>query len=280
MRGLVAAGLLLCLPLAGCTGGGSTDAGSTPTASPTTGSTTGSTTGPPTATAAPRPADRDCYRLDIDTAVAPTTEAPPVDCGSRHTSMTYAVGTLDAQVGGHLLAVDSDRVQAQVARSCPQRLAHFLGGEPADLQLSMLRAVWFTPTVEESDSGADWYRCDVIAVASDGELASLTGRLRGVLGTPDGRNRYGMCGTAQPGAADFTRVICSRPHSWRAISTVSIPGRKYPGEQAARAAGQQPCQDAGRDAASDALNFRWGYQWPTSQQWQAGQHYGLCWAPD
>ncbi len=276
MRRLVTAGLLLCLALTGCSGGGSTDARTTPTTSPTP----SPTASPPTATAAPRPADRDCYRLDFDTAVAPTSQAKPVDCGSEHTSMTYAVGALRTEVGGHLLAVDSDRVQAQVARTCPQRLPGFLGGGPADLHLSMLRAVWFTPTVEESDAGAGWYRCDVIALASDGELAPLTGRLRGVLGSSQARDRYAMCGTAQPGAADFARVICSRPHSWRAISTVSIAGQRYPGEQAAREAGQQPCQDAGRAAAPDALNFKWGYEWPTAQQWQAGQHYGLCWVPD
>ena len=34
-------------------------------------------------------------------------------------------------------------------------LASFLGGTVDDLRLSMLRAVWFTPTVEESDAGAD-----------------------------------------------------------------------------------------------------------------------------
>jgi len=31
--------------------------------------------------------------------------------------------------------------------------------------------------------------------------------------------------------------------------------------------------------ADDPLNYRWGYEWPTEQQWQAGQHYGICWAP-
>ena len=28
----------------------------------------------------------------------------------------------------------------------------------------MLRTVWFTPSVEESDAGANWYRCDVVAL--------------------------------------------------------------------------------------------------------------------
>jgi hypothetical protein len=143
----------------------------------------------------------------------------------------------------------------------------------------MLRAVWFTPTLEDSDAGADWYRCDVIAVAAAGELARLVGPLEGTLSRPAGRDRYGMCGTAEPGTARFSRVMCSGRHTWRAIRTVGIAGARYPADRV-RAAGQGPCEAAARAVASDPLNFRWGYEWPTAAQWEAGQHYGLCWVPD
>ena len=88
-----------------------------------------------------------------------------------------------------------------------------------------------------------------------------------------------MCGTAEPGTAGFRRVACSTDHSWRALSTVDIAGRAYPGVEKVRAAGQQTCQDAASAVADDPLNYRWGYEWPTEQQWQSGQHYGICWAP-
>lgn len=271
------AGLAGLVVLTACTD--SSEPGSVTPAASTTGSTPPV---PPLVTATPvaSPEDRACYRLDFEEAVAPTAAAAKVTCSAEHTAMTYAVGTLDTIVGGHLLAVDSERVQAQVAGACPRDLAQFVGGTPQDLHLSMLRAVWFTPTVEESDAGADWYRCDVIAIASDKELAPLTGRLAGVLGEPQGRERFGMCGTDEPGAAGFARVICSADHSWRAIATVEFTGADYPGEAAARDRGQQPCEDAGRNVADDALNFRWGYEWPTEEQWDAGQTYGRCWAPD
>ena len=32
--------------------------------------------------------------------------------------------------------------------------------------------------------------------------------------------------------------------------------------------------------AEDALDYEWGYEWPTAEQWAAGQTYGRCWAPD
>ena len=101
-------------------------------------------------------------------------------------------------VDGHLLAVDSDRVQAQVADTCPKALAGFLGGEQADLRLSMIRPVWFTPSVAQSDRGADWYRCDVVVVAGDEELAEPDASLEGALGTEAERDRYAMCGTSLP----------------------------------------------------------------------------------
>lgn len=280
-RGLarLATALALLLPLTACTAGDgeSSSSGTTPTPTATASS---SPTPPPTARPAPVPDNHACYRLDYDEAIAPTSERDPVDCGRTHTSITFDVGRLDTVVDGHLLAIDSDRVQAQAAQTCPEQLAEFVGGTLEDRRLSMLRAVWFTPTVEESDAGASWYRCDAIAVASDERLAPLTGQVGGVLDRPDGLDRYGMCGTAEPGTEGFSRVICSRDHSWRAISVVPFAPGDYPGADAVRERGQQPCEDAARDIAEDTLSFRWGYEWPTEEQWSSGQTYGLCWAPD
>ncbi|MGB0101795.1 MAG: septum formation family protein [Nocardioides sp.] len=277
MRHLVAVVLVSLLTLAGCT---ADDGGDAPTSSDPSPTDSPSSAAPPTASAAPRPANRACYDLSYSDAVAPTTSAEPVGCSRPHTAMTYATGDLDTVVDGHLLAVDSERVQDQVAADCPERFATFVGGSTEDLRLSMLRPVWFTPTVEESDAGASWFRCDVVALATDEELAPLTGRLAGALGTPEGRDRYGMCGTAEPGSRDFTRVVCSQQHSWRAVAVVPFPAGSYPGEQQVRAAGDAPCEDAGAAASSDSLEYAWGYEWPTAEQWKTGQTFGRCWVPD
>jgi hypothetical protein len=243
-------------------------------------STPASTPTPP-----PPPPERGaCYRLSYDEALAPTNSDAPVPCGKGHTSQTFAVGQLDLVVNGHLLAVDSDAVRQQVARRCPDKLAAFLGATPDQLRLSLLRPVWFTPTIEESDAGADWYRCDVIAVSGDRTLAKLDRDLAKALAKPAGRAEFAMCGTAQPGTDEFTRVLCREDHSWRAIEVIDLAGLskagRYPGADKVRNAGQEPCAEAAREIASDALDYEWGYEWPTKDQWQAGQTYGRCWAPE
>ncbi|CAB4695674.1 MAG: hypothetical protein F2667_03505 [Actinobacteria bacterium] len=270
---VVALLLALAVPLAGCSdGSGPGEPAASPSATPSAPSA-------PSAAASSRPSTGTCRQLTYREAVAPVDDSEPVSCALEHTARTFAVDQLDAVVSGHLLAVDSDRVQQQVATRCPERLVEFLGGGLEAQRLSVLRAVWFTPTVEESDAGADWYRCDVIALAASEDLAPLTGRLQGILATAAGRERYGLCATAEPGTASFRRVICSGPHRWRAISVVDLPSGDYPGEATAREAGQTPCEDAGRDAADDPLSYRWGYEWPSSEQWAAGQTYGVCWVP-
>ena len=144
--------------------------------------------------------------------------------------------------------------------------------------------MWFTPTIEQSDAGATWYRCDVIAVSGDKKIAKIERDLAEALAKPEVRTEFAMCGTAQPGTATFARVLCREDHSWKAISVIDLADkskdRKYPGEAAVKNAGDTVCADAARAIASDALDYEWGYEWPTKDQWQAGQTYGRCWSPD
>ena len=273
MRALITRGavaLAAVVLLAGCTGD------EEPNADPD--ATTPSPQ--PVATEAPRPDEGACYQLSFDAALAYTSDAESRKCRRRHTSVTYAVGDLDNVVHGHLVAVDSRRVKQQVAETCPEMLVDHIGGSLTQRRLSMLRAVWFTPTVEESDAGAAWFRCDLIAVAGDQRLAQLDRDMTGVLDSAEGRTAWGMCGTAAPAARSFERVLCSEEHSWRAVEVVTFPEGDYPGEAAAEERGQAQCENAGNRAADDPLDFQWGYEWPNEDQWRSGTTYGLCWAPD
>jgi hypothetical protein len=285
MRALAGAALVAALMLSACTSEDSPSAGESGTGSdsgPATGTTSPSDT--PEPPPAP-PAVGACYRLSYDEAIAPTSADGPVSCDKGHTSQTFAVGQLDLVVNGHLLAVDSDEVREQVAKRCPGQLAAYVGATTEQLRLSLLRPVWFTPTIEQADAGATWYRCDVIAVTGDKTVAKIDRDISGALKKPDGRTEFGMCGTARPGTEAFSRVLCRDDHSWKAISVVDLAGKSkdgsYPGPKVVKDAGENgTCADAARAIASDALDYEWGYEWPTKDQWDAGQTYGRCWSPD
>ena len=277
--GALLGGLLLGGLLAGCSAG-------EPSADPS-GSADGSATGTtgdgsavPTPLAVPDPPEAGtCYRLSYAQAVAPTARAKAVDCGTAHTSVTYAVGTIGELLPEGWPEVDAPKVQAKVGAACTDKLAGFLGGGVEERRLSMFRPVWFTPTLDEAAAGSFWYRCDVVALNGHERLDRLQGRIRGVLGREGWRARYGLCATAEPGTEAFDRVSCGTRHAWRALQSVPIPGTKYPGVAAVRARGQEPCRSAARAVAADPLDYRWGYEWPTAQQWSAGTRYGVCWVP-
>lgn len=252
----------------------------TPTPTPSAEPTSPPAPTPTPADLPPTPQEGACYRLSYADAVAPTTSRRAVPCDREHTSVTIAVGALDTVVGGHLATVDSGRVRDQVAVACPDRFAAHVGGTLEQRRLTQLRPVGFTPTVEQSDRGASWFRCDVVAVARGTELAPLGPGLEGTLDTEAGRDRYGLCANAGPGTASFRTVICSEAHAWRAVRTVTFSGERYPGTAVVRGAGAGPCRAAGRVAAGGALDFEWGYEWPTAERWREGRTYGICWVPD
>jgi hypothetical protein len=269
---IVLACVAAALALAACSGPSSSTAGPEPTP------LLRSPTATPTETIPPRPPDppraRTCYRLGYDDALAPTRTEKPVPCTGVHTAVTFFVGSFPKS-----LRVDGKAVHRLESTACPRRFAAFVGGTPDARRLSMLRAVWFTSSVEQTARGAHWFECVVIALHDEQHLALVQGPVEGALSRPDARDHYALCGTAEPGTAEFEQRICAAPHSWQALRTVDFPPGPYPGQERVRSAGQQPCQDAGADASSDPLNYRWSYQWPTLQQWRDGQNYGVCWAP-
>jgi Septum formation len=281
--------LVASLLLGGCSGdapGGAPSPSAAPTSSTPsspTGTSPSTAATPSPATAVPAAPPRGgCYRLAPAQLTRPTNASKPVPCRSRHTTQTISVGLLDTVVDGHAVAVDSRTVQRQLSTTCPQRLAAFLGGDLTARRLSRFNVVWFSPTLAQSDRGADWFRCDVIAFARQDELAPLPppGRLRGVLDRDGALATYGLCGTSAPGDAGFERVLCGRRHSWRAVDTIDLAGgSRYPGTSAVRRAGDDDCKDLAQRRAGDSLRFRYGWEWPTQEQWQRGQRFGYCWVP-
>ncbi|MGZ4427602.1 MAG: septum formation family protein [Nocardioidaceae bacterium] len=288
-RILVLASLLTALLVVGACTTGTTPSGSpSPSSAPSGPASSAVSASPsPSATSSapavpPAPKLLACYRLGLKQLTSPTNNSNPVGCSHRHDALTIFVGRLHTVVNGHSVAVDSATVQRQLARTCPRKLAGYVGGSLADRQLSRLKVVWFSPSLAQADNGADWFRCDLVGFAAQDTLLGLppAPQIHGALDRSDGLDRFGLCGTAAPGANNFARVICSHQHSWKAIATIHIAGGpKYPGVGTVRGAGDSACKARVKAISGYTLKLSYGWEWPSAAQWKAGQHYGYCWAP-
>jgi hypothetical protein len=277
------------LVIAGCSSGGLTEAThsaqrrAAPSAAPGAPPSQGATQASPLSSPAPPPVpppppEHGCYQLQFDELAQSASLDDPLPCEEAHDAQTIYVGRLGSTAG-----VDSTAARAQMARVCPRRLKHYLGGSRTDRHLSRFNVVWFVPTPEQAAAGARWFRCDAIAFAGPNHLYPLPRphRLHGILDHAHARDTFGLCGTAAPGSPGFQRVICARHHRWRAESTIHLAGGdRYPGRRAVRKAGDSICRDRARAANGYSLRFRYGWEWPNRQQWGNGQHYGFCWLPD
>ena len=269
VRAAVAA-LAAVLVLAGCTAPPS-DPARTPQRSE---SSTPTETVPPDP--GPTPKVGQCHALSFRQAVAIVGRTEPVACRRKHTAETYFVGRLRLETpAGNTRRVDSDAAQRQARTTCTSRLPRHLGVAPRDLRLTMAQAVWFTPSPTHAEDGADWFRCDVVAVASPRKLLPLPRSTKGWGDAPV----VAMCATAAPGTRAFRRVSCGAKHTWLAVSTVDIPGKKLPARTAIADRMESTCRDAARSRADDPLDFSWSQESPTAEQWDAGQRYGICWVP-
>lgn len=271
-RGLAAA-LTAAVALAACTTATPPDTAASESAGAagTAGATT-STAPTPAPSPDPAPKVGQCHRLDFARALDPAAETNPSPCRKPHTSQTYFVGSLELDP---TVRVDSPGVARRVSRTCTERLSRHVSASPRDLRTTMIRPLWFTPSLAQADLGAHWFRCDVVVVAEHETLWRLparTARLARLEGVA-------MCGTARPGAPRFARVACARPHSWRAVTSVDLPGAAWPSARAAQEAMSDACRNAAADRAEDPLNLVWAEERPTRAQWRAGQRYGLCWTP-
>ncbi len=281
-RTTLAGAVSVCLTVLAVTIGCTT---STPQASSSTRppATKAPSSSQPTASPPPAaPGVGSCHRLSLQAATAPTDSRPAVPCGSSHTTVTVRVGHFDPVRDGHLLSVDSRSVQRQIAARCPTGPSGYLGGTLADRRLSRFAVVWFSPTVEQGQAGATWFRCDLLALAGTGPgqgLAVLPAHLHGILDRPHALDRFGTCGSAAPDSPHFDRVICARRHTWRAVSVIPLAPHARFHERPAGAAADGRCKQVAAAAAGGALRYTWAFEWPTLQQWRAGQRYGFCWLP-
>jgi hypothetical protein len=265
---------LLLLVTAGCSSSDGEKAAPEPGSGASPSASTTASTAPPVV-----PRVGECHQLTLDQATDPVDPTAPVPCRQPHTSVTFKVGRLTPLADGHLLAVDSRTVRAQIAKACPDSPGAFVGGDSTAQRLSKFEVVWFGPSLEQADAGANWYRCDVVAVRTEGQLLDLPARLRGLLDQRGALDRFGTCGTTAPDKPGFDRVVCSERHTWRAVDVVELPKNAGYVAKELATTGDDACKVIATDLANGDLKRTWSFERPTRAQWAAGQRYGYCWVP-
>ena len=172
----------------------------------------------------PPPGPHVCYQLAYDDALAPTNDQKPVPCNGRHTAITFFVGHFPPRA-------------RRRRRPGPQDRGDRL---PAPVRV-VRRRVDRGPPAEHAPDGVvhpdrrrarRWGRTGSSASRSpssgDQELAPLAGPVQGALDRTEARDRYALCGTAEPGTAGFEQRMCALSHSWRALRTVPFPAGPLP----------------------------------------------------
>ncbi len=224
------------------------------------------------------PAEGTCRRLTVADLTRAVDDSARTSCREPHTARTIRVGALDARVLDRSGA-DAPAVAEQAGAQCDRAFARYVGGDIEDRRLSRLQPVWFTADEQAIAAGALWVRCDVVAYLTDERLATLPRDLAGVL-DGDGGSRLGLCSTRAPQAERARNVACSLPHTWRAFSVIPLGGRSWPGVATVREQGDERCSKRARSEQGNPDEWRYGWQWPTQEQWRTGRTYGYCWVPD
>ncbi|MET3960366.1 hypothetical protein ABIE44_000300 [Marmoricola sp. OAE513] len=255
MRAVVIGALALCLlPLVGC----GSDAAQTASDSKT----------PPRVGAC-----RDLSARDLTRA---SNDGKPVACAKEHTAQTFLVGELPRSTG---TAYDDKGHAGYVYAACTKAFGSYLGADESMVMRSRLSWAWFRPSERGWDKGARWFRCDVVGGPQDAtSLRPLPEEAEGMFGT-DLPDAWFTCADGES-VSTGTKVACTEPHTWRAVTTVKIgqPDDAYPGDRLAEVRSRDYCKDSVRGWLGYPPDFEFGYSWFREDHWDGGNRRAVCWA--
>ncbi len=223
------------------------------------------------------PQEGACRLLGPEDVARPSDDTPTVPCGDRHTAQTFAVGELPADL--HDLDSSDPALETWVHRTCTGAVATFLGGDESAVMRSVLSWAWFRPAEAAWEAGARWYRCDVLGGGEQlTPYRALPKDAEGLLEGPP-PDQWMVCATGRNVHAG-TKVPCSEPHTWRAVTTIKVgePGESYPGDTAVRDTTSDYCSDSVGAWLGYPTTYDYGYTYFGEAEWQAGNRRSVCWA--
>lgn len=268
VRTVVVGAVAVATLLAGCTGGGTLDDGSAdvPDGDQETAA----------AVAVEPPEVGLCRALAREDLDSPTDDSPAVDCAEPHTAETFHVGEVDGDLAEDL-SPDDPAVAAEVYRTCQKRWTKFTGANETLALRSVFSWAWFHPTEEQWAAGARWYRCDVVAGLDRAEgLLPLPRKTKGVLlGIPP--DKWMTC-VADQTVQDAPVVPCNEEHTWRAVSTIVVPRKKYPGRRLMEVLSRDYCAKSVIAWLDYPPQYDYAYTYFGPAEWAAGNKRAVCWA--
>lgn len=287
VTGYVLTLVMLAIVVSGCSSGTST-AGATDPSNPagstgsTSGSTPGSTTAPVT-TVPPIPPSappvNTCHQLTYSSTSLYSDGSATVPCSKPHTAFTFAVPTLPAGVIVKGVGIGNKTIQDAAAASCRSAFDRFIGGSPASRALSRITMTYFLPSQAGFDLGAHWVRCDLIAMQTQTALGDVPTNPRHFLDQANALDAFGACSQGDPGSPSFRLVICSQPHTYRALAALRLGAdtSKYPGDTVTRVEGKRHCAHVISSQLNRSGGYTYGWTYPTAANWAQGQRFGYCW---
>lgn len=211
------------------------------------------------------PAIGSCFNLTYDEIRGVSSDKPPVDCSTRHTTLTFDVVEFDVAPDWN----DEDSYLGEVYGQCNPSWIKVLGGDPRKIARSAYTYHWLLPTPVQREAGASWVRCE-LTIAGGSRTVPLpeSVRLRR-LPLPASIAR---CSEGARG--DFRATACSRPHQWRATHSPAVRSKRWRGADKIQQLALAACR---REIPRGS--FR--YSWPSSQYWwRLGFRYAVCYKRD
>jgi hypothetical protein len=218
-----------------------------------------------------------CRQLTPEDIKATSNSSPVVDCAARHTAETFAVGTFPDDVAGD--DIDDPALGSYVFGVCGKKFRQFLGGDESLVMRATVTWAWFRPSAAAWDAGARWWRCDVVGGGEQSRsLVNLPKTARGIM---LGRvaDRWTVCVNG-PSVSDSDKIPCSRPHNWRAVTTIVLGQEDdpYPGDRLVESRTRDFCSESVGAWLNYPVDYDFGYTWFHAAEWEAGNRRSICWA--
>lgn len=218
-----------------------------------------------------------CRQLVPEDLSRPTNNTDTVDCSEPHTAETFLVREFPPKLAGR--HEDDPALGAYVYGVCSQRFQAYLDSDESTVMRSMLSWAWYRPTEKAWHEGARWYRCDVVSgTESSQELRPLPRTTEHLLlGEP--KDDWMACANGTS-VADAVKVPCSRPHNWRAVTTIKVGTEQdsYPGDRVVEARTEDYCGSSVAAWMNYPVHYDFGYTFFRRTEWEGGNRRSVCWA--